>query len=174
MAVTVTLAGSYSGQRFKKMKYLKQQLEEAGVNVLYPPKGEMDDSEYGFFESDEKTGDPNSDFARAEMKFLHGTLRKCDAIIFCNYDGHLGQMSSYESYFFISAIITEGIDKYYNSFGSLPIYMTDEVNYDDCSDFLGELFKSGISSGFIKIGIDNFYDDFNLTKPVSKKEIKTR
>lgn len=170
MTVTVTLAGSYSGQRFEKMKVLKKQLEEIGVNVLYPPQGDMDDSEYGFFESDEKTGDSNSDFARAEMKFLHKTLRKCNAIIFCNYEGHLGQMSRYESYFFITAVITECIDTYYNSFGSIPIYMTDDINYDDCPDFLGELFKEGISAGYIKIGIDKFYNDFNLIREYKKKK----
>lgn len=171
MAVTVTLAGSYSGQRFEKMKDLKHKLEKMGVNVLYPPQGEMDDSEYGFFECDKKTGNSNSDFAIAEWNFIHRTLRKCDAIIFCNYDGRLGQMSSYELYFFMFVAITDGIEKYYNIFGSIPIYMTDDINYNDCPVFLGEMLKEGILNGYnIKIGIENFFADFNLIRHYGKKK----
>ena len=51
MNICVTLAGSYRGERFNKMKKLKEQLERDGVMVLYP-QGKLNGDGFGFFESD--------------------------------------------------------------------------------------------------------------------------
>lgn len=156
MAITVTLAGSYSGERFERMEKLIQELKDKGINVLYP-QGKMDDSEYGFFDNDKRTGDDAYDFVIAENRFLKRTQRKCNAIIFCNYDGRLGTMSGYESYYFYAMLVTKEEGE-----NPIPIYMTDEIDYSKCADYLGEIYKYGIADGIIKIGIDEFYKDFGI------------
>ena len=98
--IMVTLAGKYRGPYFEKIKILKKELIEKGIDVLYPPEGDMSDDKYGFFNNDKRTGDNSKDFARAEILFDHKTLQKCDAIIFCNYDGYIGRTTMKELYFF--------------------------------------------------------------------------
>ena len=178
----VTLAGKYRGPNFEKIKMLKKELLEKGIDVLYPPEGDMSLDNYGFFDSDRRTGDNNKDFDRAEMSFLYKTLKKCDAIIFCNYDGYLGRMTSNELYFFLSLIVCnfeKGQEKYYNLVnGYIPIYLLEEVNVDSFnnSDELGDfliLLKYGMDNGLIKVGLNSFYDDLEKGKiiKIKRKEL---
>ena len=174
----VTLAGKYRGPYFEKIKMLKTELLEKGIDVLYPPEGDMSLDNYGFFDSDRRTGDSNKDFDRAEMNFLYKTLKKCDAIIFCNFDGYLGRMTSNELYFFSSLIVCnfeKGQEEYYNLVnGYIPIYLLEEVNVDSFnnSDELGDfliLLKYGMDNGLIKVGLNSFYDDLEKGKIIKIK-----
>ena len=149
--IKVTLAGKYSGPIFEKIKLLKKELIEKGIDVLYPPEGDMSDDSYGFFESDKRTGDDGNDFGRAEQNFVHKTFQKCDAIIFCNYDGYIGQMAKNELYFFT------------------PIYLLEEIDIesfqspDEIGDF-ASLLEYAIEKGYIKVGLDTFYEDYEQGK----------
>lgn len=162
----VTLAGKYRGPYFEKIKMLKKELLEKGIEVLYPPGGDMSLDNYGFFDSDRRTGDNNKDFDRAEMNFLYKTLKKCDAIIICNYDGYLGRMTSNELYFFTSLIVCNyEKEKYYSLSNSyIPIYLLEEIDvdlykkYDELGNF-STLLKYGIEKGLIKVGLNSFYED---------------
>ena len=174
----VTLAGKYRGPYFEKIKMLKTELLEKGIDVLYPPEGDMSLDNYGFFDSDRRTGDSNKDFDRAEMNFLYKTYKKCDAIIFCNFDGYLGRMTSNELYFFSSLIVCnfeKGQEEYYNLVnGYIPIYLLEEVNVDSFnnSDELGDfliLLKYGMDNGLIKVGLNSFYDDLEKGKIIKIK-----
>ena len=127
----VTLAGTYRGPYFEKIKMLNKELLEKGI--------------------------------------LYKTYKKCDAIIFCNFDGYLGRMTSNELYFFSSLIVCnfeKGQEEYYNLVnGYIPIYLLEEVNVDSFnnSDELGDfliLLKYGIDKGLIKVGLSSFYEDF--------------
>ena len=162
----VTLAGKYRGPYFEKIKMLKKELLEKGIEVLYPPEGDMSLDNYGFFDSDRRTGDNNKDFDRAEMDFLYKTLQKCHAIIFCNFDGYLGRMTSNELYFFTSLIVCNyEKEKYYSLSNSyIPIYLLEEIDvdlykkYDELGNF-STLLKYGIEKGLIKVGLNSFYED---------------
>ena len=162
----VTLAGKYRGPYFEKIKMLKKELLEKGIEVLYPPEGDMSLDNYGFFDSDRRTGDNNKDFDRAEMDFLYKTLQKCHAIIICNYDGYLGRMTSNELYFFTSLIVCNyEKEKYYSLSNSyIPIYLLEEIDvdlykkYDELGNF-STLLKYGIEKGLIKVGLNSFYED---------------
>ena len=172
----VTLAGKYRGPYFEKIKMLKKELLEKGIDVLYPPEGDMSLDNYGFFDSDKRTGDNNKDFDRAEMSFLYKTLQKCHAIIFCNYDGYLGRMTSNELYFFTSLIVCNyEKEEYYNlSNAYIPIYLLEEIdvnlykNYDELGDF-SILLKYGIEKGLIKVGLNSFYEDLGKGKIIKIK-----
>ena len=172
----VTLAGKYRGPYFEKIKKLKRELLESGIDVLYPPDGDMSLDNYGFFDSDRRTGDNNNDFDRAEMNFIYKTFQKCDAIIICNYDGYLGRMTSNELYFFTSLIVCNyEEEKYYNlSNAYIPIYLLDEIdvnlykNYDELGDF-SILFKFGMDKGLIKVGLNSFYEDLEKGKIIKIK-----
>ena len=176
--IMVTLAGKYRGPYFEKIKMLKKELLEKDINVLYPPEGDMSDDNYGFFDSDRRTGDNNRDFDKAEMNFLYKTFRKCDAIIFCNFDGYLGRMTSNELYFFSSLIVCnyeKELEKNYNLVnGYIPIYLLEEINvdslknYDELGDFL-ILLKYGMDNGLIKVGLNSFYDDLEKGKIIKIK-----
>jgi len=176
--IMVTLAGKYRGPYFEKIKMLKKELLEKDINVLYPPDGDMSDDNYGFFDSDRRTGDNNRDFDKAEMNFLYKTFQKCDAIIFCNFDGYLGRMTSNELYFFSSLIVCnyeKEQEKYYNLVnGYIPIYLLEEINvdslknYDELGDFL-ILLKYGMDNGLIKVGLNSFYDDLEKGKIIKIK-----
>ena len=172
----VTLAGKYRGAYFEEIKMLKKELLEKGIDVLYPPEGDMSLDNYGFFDSDKRTGDNNKDFDRAEMSFLYKTLQKCHAIIFCNYDGYLGRMTSNELYFFTSLIVCNyEKEEYYNlSNAYIPIYLLEEIdvnlykNYDELGDF-SILLKYGIEKGLIKVGLNSFYEDLGKGKIIKIK-----
>ena len=177
--IMVTLAGKYSGPIFEKIKLLKKELIEKGIAVLYPPEGDMSRDSYGFFASDKRTGDDNQDFSRAEMYFLHKTLKKCDAIIICNYEGHLGTMTSYELYFFsyLFASYDEKQNSYYDMFdGYIPIYLLEAVDLESLrtTDELGDfatLLEYGIEQGLIKVGLNSFYEDIEKGHITKKKRI---
>ena len=172
----VTLAGKYRGPYFEKIKMLKKELLEKGIEVLYPPEGDMSLDNYGFFDSDRRTGDNNKDFDRAEMNFLYKTLKKCDAIIFCNFDGYLGRMTSNELYFFTSLIVCNyEKEKYYSLSNSyIPIYLLEEIDvdlykkYDELGNF-STLLKYGIEKGLIKAGLNSFYEDLGKGKIIKIK-----
>ena len=161
--IKVTLAGKYSGPIFEKIKLLKKELVEKGIDVLYPPEGDMSDDSYGFFESDKRTGDDGKDFGRAELNFVHKTFQKCDAIIFCNYDGYIGQMAKNELYFFTSLCTSydeEEPNSYHDMFdGYTPIYLLEEIDIesyrspDELGDF-ASLLEIAMERGFIKVGLD--------------------
>ena len=171
--IKVTLAGKYSGPIFEKIKLLKKELIEKGIDVLYPPEGDMSDDSYGFFKSDKRTGDDGNDFSRAEQKFVHKTFQKCDAVIFCNYDGYIGQMAKNELYFFTSLCVSydeEDPQKYHDMFdGYTPIYLLEEIDIksfrssDEIGDF-APLLEYAIEKGYIKVGLDTFYEDYEQGK----------
>lgn len=165
----VTLAGKYSGPYFEKIKNLKKELTEKGIDVLYPPEGDMSSDSFGFFESDERTGNDPKDFWKAEKNFIRRTYLYCDAIIICNYDGYLGGMTTNEFYYFTSLIASNYGQKnqasYYDLFsGYIPIYLLEDVNIESLStpgeigDF-GSLLEYGFETGLIKVGLDSFYED---------------
>lgn len=173
--VNVTLAGKYRGPYFEKIKLLKKELIEKGIDVLYPPEGDMSEDSYGFFDSDERTGDNNKDFARAEMYFIHQTFQKCDAIIICNYDGYIGQMTSKELYFFTLLIATYDEKKPYNTLnGYIPIYLLEDIDIEAyrTQDELGcfaTYLDYGMEQGLIKVGLNSFYDDYESGQLVKMK-----
>ena len=165
----VTLAGKYSGPYFEKIKNLKKELIEKGIDVLYPPEGDMSSDSFGFFESDERTGNDGKDFWKAEKNFIRRTYLHCDAIIICNYDGYLGGMTTNEFYYFTSLIASNYGQKkqasYYDLFsGYIPIYLLEDVNIEslrtpgEIGDF-GSLLEYGFETGLIKVGLDSFYED---------------
>ena len=167
--IIVTLAGKYSGPYFERIKLLKKELKDKGIGVLYPPEGDMSDDDFGFFESDKRTGNDKMDFWRAEKYFIHNTFLKCDAIIICNYDGYIGKMTSNELFLFTSLIASNYGKKkqasYYDLFsGYIPIYLLEDVNIEslrtpgEIGDF-GSLLEYGFETGLIKVGLDSFYED---------------
>ena len=170
--IKVTLAGKYRGSIFDRILMLKKELMDQGIDVLYPPEGNMSDDNYGFFSTDKRTGNDSEDFGFAEINFLHKTLRMCDAIIFCNYDGYLGKTTN-ELFFFASLIVSsynEDMSKYYNvSKDYIPIYLLEEVDIeslrspDELAD-LASLLEYGMKKGLIKVGIEKFYDDFKISQ----------
>ena len=135
--IMVTLAGKYRGPYFEKIKMLKKELIEKGIDVLYPPEGDMSDDKYGFFNNDKRTGNNEKDFARAEISFDHKTIKKCDAIIFCNFDGYIGRMTMKELYFFASLIAynyEKREQEYYNYLdGYIPIYLLEKIDIESLS-----------------------------------------
>lgn len=167
--ITVTLAGKYRGPYFDRIKMLKNELIENGIDVLYPPSGDMSDDSYGFFDSDKRTGDDKKDFRTAELSFVHKTFLECDAIIFCNFDGYLGKMTTNELYLFSSLIACNYYEKQNSNYnilnGYIPIYLLEEVNIesfrtpDELGDF-ATLLEYGMEKSLIKIGLKSFYEDF--------------
>lgn len=158
MNICVTLAGSYRGERFNKMKKLKKQLERDGVMVLYP-QGKLNGDGFGFFESDN-----SDDEIIVERAFIEQTIHKCNAIIFCNYDNHLGLTSTME--FEIFNKINSFFSSFYNGF---PIYLLENINYNELNEPTKLLVSQNITKGILKIGINKFYDDF-----IKKEEIFER
>lgn len=177
--ITVTLAGKYSGPIFEKIKKIKQELINQGIDVLYPPEGDMSDDKYGFFEDDTRTGDNTYDFGLAEMNFVYDTFESCDAIILCNYDGYIGKMTSYELGLFAMLICAnyQNENKINSPLkGYILVYLLEDIDIEKyrSSDEIGDLatwLEYGINVGLIKIGIDSFYNDI---KNGQIKKLKSR
>lgn len=125
-------------------------METDGVDVLYPKEGELRGEGFGLFDSD-----ISDDEIVVERSFIEQTILNCNAIIFCNYDNHLGSTSSMEFIMF-----NKLNSNFKDSNSCFPIYLLEDINIDELSQLNQRLVKQNMKNGILKVGINQFYNDF--------------